>query len=1127
MKHLRSRVLFLLALFLAGWAFVRPGSAPAAGSYARGVGSPLAVTLYPTEDASVNQNSPATNYGVSSRLYVRQDAAEHERFALLRFDFASIPPGSTIQSARFYAYLREGSGASPARLSMHWIVGNWTEDSVTWNNKPSTVLTGHFRDVATTAGWRNWDVTDMAQCWADRSALCTDAMLAMRVHPDFNDAFVRDFDSSEGEHRPYLSIDFTPPPTPTPTPTPTPVRCPDNGASDPNHLVRINVIVESARGSASLDGDNFLFDNYADLYPQVEINHSGWIDGPYVEGDDTPHFQSLTTVEVPRDIGSVPIRIRLWDRDAPDPNNVIDLDPTPGDRVLDLSFDLCAYAFTDDGASQGDDCPDGLCRGGVNHWLGPGDNDEHASMFVRIETGNGLPISDVAGDVAITGVDFVQIVNRPDVAVAGRGSILRVTMANTYPYAVDTTVRGYIGDAVGPEAMEEHDPVHINACESRTETFFVADPVVVDLSRARFGALIDPLGLLTPTGAPQCVRFNNGGASMGALPIHTTRDLSVIYQRIFHWDDRDWDIDMLSNAAAEAEAEGADARIEGFFPSPELNSLVDPIPLPIPFRDVPLGPRTEIQVLSETVALLGLDRVVGLVPNGWHDRHGYILLPEGTSGVSNGKIGPHFVYAESIAGENGFTPVHELGHTFGLSDEPCDSLILWECEDEYNGDAFPTRPAGGFPGVGFDVPQAQEAAGICFMDNEEDAWISNNDFESFVNKLAPGADPRILVVSGVVRSAGGGEITAAIGRPAGVADRDSRGLSPFALRVLSAAGATLGEYGIFADMQGEDEDHDGVLEPHEIKGDLDNNGIPDALPVDHPSTRDENNNGIADAAEIAEFTLRIPWPAGGESVALIGPHGEIYDTQAVLTTPLAIDLVEPVGAVQLQPGDLLPVRWRLPGQADASASLGVAIASSYDGGKTWLPRAARAQGNVFIIDARHIVGPINMRVEVLSLQNGMAGSDTVAGDRDGDRCPDPIDPSPSVRDTLDADGDAIPNVCDRCPTLRDPLQTDADQDGRGDACDADYNNDGRVNNTDFSQYFQPCVGADVVRKPECFDRDRDHNGTVTAGDFCTPAPNGLCDDGDPNNGLETCSPVNGCQPGVQPASKVWLPLLRR
>ncbi len=45
------------------------------------------------------------------------------------------------------------------------------------------------------------------------------------------------------------------------------------------------------------------------------------------------------------------------------------------------------------------------------------------------------------------------------------------------------------------------------------------------------------------------------------------------------------------------------------------------------------------------------------------------------------------------------------------------------------------------------------------------------------------------------------------------------------------------------------------------------------------------------------------------------------------------------------------------------------------------------------------------------------------------------------------------NLQDNCPKVPDPTVFDADQDGIGNACDTDYNNDGIVTGTDFDIFM--------------------------------------------------------------------------
>ncbi len=101
-----------------------------------------------------------------------------------------------------------------------------------------------------------------------------------------------------------------------------------------------------------------------------------------------------------------------------------------------------------------------------------------------------------------------------------------------------------------------------------------------------------------------------------------------------------------------------------------------------------------------------------------------------------------------------------------------------------------------------------------------------------------------------------------------------------------------------------------------------------------------------------------------------------------------------------------------------------------------------------------------------------ANQEDFDGDGTGDRCdwdddgdgqadftdPCPFDPT-NTCPVNDPDSDGIPNGSDNCPTVFNPSQTDSDGDGMGDACDDDWDNDGKDNDHDPCP-FDPMDGCD-------------------------------------------------------------------
>ena len=88
----------------------------------------------------------------------------------------------------------------------------------------------------------------------------------------------------------------------------------------------------------------------------------------------------------------------------------------------------------------------------------------------------------------------------------------------------------------------------------------------------------------------------------------------------------------------------------------------------------------------------------------------------------------------------------------------------------------------------------------------------------------------------------------------------------------------------------------------------------------------------------------------------------------------------------------------------------------------------------------------------------------------------------------DIDSDRIPDAADNCRALANPAQLDADDDGFGNRCDADFDQDGVSAALDFGT-FRRCyartvpAGGGPPADPTCIESDMDGDGRVGPADF--------------------------------------------
>jgi uncharacterized delta-60 repeat protein len=105
----------------------------------------------------------------------------------------------------------------------------------------------------------------------------------------------------------------------------------------------------------------------------------------------------------------------------------------------------------------------------------------------------------------------------------------------------------------------------------------------------------------------------------------------------------------------------------------------------------------------------------------------------------------------------------------------------------------------------------------------------------------------------------------------------------------------------------------------------------------------------------------------------------------------------------------------------------------------------------------------------------------------------------------DADDDGILDAADNCPLVFNPDQAQSDDDGQGNACDPDDDNDG------LTDAQEAALGTDPI------NADTDGDGVLDGADNCPLAANASQADADADGLGDACDPLNG-EPGLSYAA---------
>ena len=97
------------------------------------------LTLEPSADAYVREDSPSTYYGQDPSLLIQPENRTGTSYIYLRFDLRSLPAGATVRgvslrASAFRGYAYGGDG----RVYTHHVKDDtWSETKINWNNMPA------------------------------------------------------------------------------------------------------------------------------------------------------------------------------------------------------------------------------------------------------------------------------------------------------------------------------------------------------------------------------------------------------------------------------------------------------------------------------------------------------------------------------------------------------------------------------------------------------------------------------------------------------------------------------------------------------------------------------------------------------------------------------------------------------------------------------------------------------------------------------------------------------------------------------------------------------------------------------------------------------------------------------
>ncbi len=174
------------------------------------------------KDAQISQPEAGWNFGTTTLMTMGM--SNGARRDLLQFDLSSIPSNAAIAKAELKLNYYGGSSSYPMDISTHRVTSNWSEGTVTWNQRDSGIswaaVGGDFNatpesttHLEGTYGWYAWDITNLTQMWFNGTVSNYGVLLKCNEStvPNGNYKYFYSSDYGTASLRPQLMVTYTVP----------------------------------------------------------------------------------------------------------------------------------------------------------------------------------------------------------------------------------------------------------------------------------------------------------------------------------------------------------------------------------------------------------------------------------------------------------------------------------------------------------------------------------------------------------------------------------------------------------------------------------------------------------------------------------------------------------------------------------------------------------------------------------------------------------------------------------------------------------------------------------------------------------------------------------------------------